>query len=531
MKSRSFAVGVTAALLVFMLAPASGSVRAADPDPKDVAIDNGLAWLVAQQETAGNWSPNDCDTVAITALAIVKLETRAIELGLAPLDPAYEYHANVQSGLDYLAGYAVTIPISVQPAGDPDGDGDGIGVYFQNCNEFHQIYTTSLALMALSASGDEAAYGALAQDTLDFLAYSQQDATADACNVHRGGWRYYDTPCWSDNSNTGWVTLGLGYARAAPPFGFGLTIPPFVLDELDIWLGVIQDPVDGDADDGGSWYDPDNWPWVNILKTGNLLYEFALVGDLAGTRVQDAVDYVERHWADGNSDPGWGQADNPANYHAMFTTMKGFEAQGIDLIDLDGDGTPEHDWFAEFAAVLVAQQNADGSWPWCYWSNDVVCTTWALMTLEKAVPPPVLAVPVDVKPGSCPNAIGVTSKGVLPVAILGSADLDVTQIDPASVYLYVDSTQVPPLRWSMSDTATPYQPFLDKPLDRMACTMAGPDGYLDLVLQFSTPAVAAMLGSVMPGDTLKLFLAGNLMEEFGGTPIMGEDVIWITPKG
>ena len=34
-----------------------------------------------------------------------------------------------------------------------------------------------------------------------------------------------------------------------------------------------------DPNDGGSWYSPDNMWAVNVLKTGNLLFEMYLVGD------------------------------------------------------------------------------------------------------------------------------------------------------------------------------------------------------------------------------------------------------------
>ena len=62
-----------------------------------------------------------------------------------------------------------------------------------------------------------------------------------------------------------------------------------------------------------------------------------------------------------------------------------------------------------------------------------------------------LDVPVDIKPTSCPNPLNVKSKGVLPVAILGTVDFDVSDIDPATVLL----EGVPPLRWALEDVATP----------------------------------------------------------------------------
>ncbi len=52
------------------------------------------------------------------------------------------------------------------------------------------------------------------------------------------------------------------------------------MTELSPWLDIIQDDVNGDWEDGGSTYTP--WGgWTNILKTGNLVYEFGLVGDTA----------------------------------------------------------------------------------------------------------------------------------------------------------------------------------------------------------------------------------------------------------
>lgn len=134
-----------------------------------------------------------------------------------------------------------------------------------------------------------------------------------------------------------------------------------------------------------------------------------------------------------------------------------------------------------------------------------------------------LEVPVDVKPMSCPNPINVTSLGVLPVAILGTDELDVTTIDPASVKL----AGVEPLRSSLEDVATPYEPFLNKPLNAYACTSYGPDGYLDLVLHFDMQMVVAAIGPVADRAVIKLTIAGSL---YDATPIIGEDVVRIINK-
>jgi len=141
-----------------------------------------------------------------------------------------------------------------------------------------------------------------------------------------------------------------------------------------------------------------------------------------------------------------------------------------------------------------------------------------------------LDVPVDIKPTSCPNPLNVKSKGVLPVAILGTADFDVTQVDLESVRLTYgeDGVKISPLRWALEDVATPFVPFTGKE-DCLDCTTAGPDGYLDLTLKFDMQEVVAALGEVNDGDCLVLQLTGKLND--GTTEISGEDVVRILKKG
>jgi hypothetical protein len=86
---------------------------------------------------------------------------------------------------------------------------------------------------------------------------------------------------------------------------------------------------------------------------------------------------------------------------------------------------------------------------------------------------------------------------------------------------------VAPLRWSYEDVATPYVPFLGKPLDPYACNQYGPDGYRDLVLHFDTQAVVMAISPVNDGDVLMPMLTGNLND---GRVIAGEDVVKIIKK-
>lgn len=138
--------------------------------------------------------------------------------------------------------------------------------------------------------------------------------------------------------------------------------------------------------------------------------------------------------------------------------------------------------------------------------------------------------PVDIKPQACPNLLNVKSKGVLPVAILGTEDFDVTTVDPVSIRL----TGVAPLRSSFEDVSTAFYPLLGKESE-FDCTEEGPDGFLDLVLKFDTQevveALETELGELADGAVIILPLTGNLLEEYCGTPIIGEDVVIILKKG
>jgi hypothetical protein len=134
------------------------------------------------------------------------------------------------------------------------------------------------------------------------------------------------------------------------------------------------------------------------------------------------------------------------------------------------------------------------------------------------IPKPATIVAVDIKPGSCPNPLNVKSKGVLPVAILGSEDFDVYSIDIASIRL----ADVAPIRSSYEDVGTP---LVDA--NECECSTEGPDGYLDLTLKFETQMIVEAIGEVNHGDELVLELTGVLSDE---TPIEGSDCIVIRGK-
>jgi len=203
----------------------------------------------------------------------------------------------------------------------------------------------------------------------------------------------------------------------------------------------------------------------------------------------------------------------------------GFEALGIDTIMV---GAVEVDWFDEMSTVLVDQQNPDGSWDYDVWGDELLGTEWALLMLQKVTIIPSISVYVDIKPASWPNPLQLKEKGVLPVAICGTEEFDVTTIDPETIQLTLEGlgVGVSPLRWSYEDVATPYEgePCTGHDLDG--------DGYLDLTLKFKTQEVIQTLGldAFSDRDVVILMLTGNLKAEHGGTPIQGQDCIVILHK-
>ncbi|MEM3618674.1 MAG: hypothetical protein QXK47_06365 [Candidatus Bathyarchaeia archaeon] len=156
-------------------------------------------------------------------------------------------------------------------------------------------------------------------------------------------------------------------------------------------------------------------------------------------------------------------------------------------------------------------------------SSETPPTTVTESTFIK-LSPIVLAVYVDIKPGSWPNPINIGSKGTFAVAICGTEQFDVITVDPATVKIYFEGIEegVAPLRWSYEDVATPYT---GEPGGGHA--LRG-DGYMDLVFHFDTQAVVNTLHLYEHvGETVPLIIRGNLLEELGGTLIQGQDYVRI----
>jgi hypothetical protein len=116
--------------------------------------------------------------------------------------------------------------------------------------------------------------------------------------------------------------------------------------------------------------------------------------------------------------------------------------------------------------------------------------------------PPVVTVPIDIKPGSATNPINVRSKGVIPVAILSTPSFDATTVDPTSV--------------CFGDAEDPAQRDCTPLLGRGVAGDVNGDRRRDLLFVFQTQETG-----IDPGDT-QACLSGKT---FAGVSIEGCDTI------
>jgi hypothetical protein len=142
---------------------------------------------------------------------------------------------------------------------------------------------------------------------------------------------------------------------------------------------------------------------------------------------------------------------------------------------------------------------------------------------------------LDIKPCSCPNPFNVklfdflddgkeNKGGVLPVAILGTDDFDVSDVDVSTVLL----EGVAPLLKGIGyeDVSRPVENGSE-----CECTSEGPDGFADLTLKFSSLEIAEALlagGAAAAGEVRQLTLSGEL---FDGTEFEASDCVTFVGKG
>ena len=124
--------------------------------------------------------------------------------------------------------------------------------------------------------------------------------------------------------------------------------------------------------------------------------------------------------------------------------------------------------------VLATANDADGG----------IVTDSLTVTVEPAIVEGIHA--IDAKPGTWPNKLNLRSKGILQVAICGAYNFDVTDIDVDSISVWIHGLEGPePIRFSMSDVATPYLGPLGGGHNLTS------DGYMDLVVVYELEEIVS----------------------------------------
>ncbi|MBI5079096.1 C40 family peptidase [Candidatus Wolfebacteria bacterium] len=116
---------------------------------------------------------------------------------------------------------------------------------------------------------------------------------------------------------------------------------------------------------------------------------------------------------------------------------------------------------------------------------------------------PFIPVPIDIKPGSLPNSINLGSKGMVPIAIFGSATFNVAQINLATITLA--NTPI-----KLKRDGQPMASYED----------VNGDGFTDIVIHIITEALQ------LTSSDVKAELNGSLLD---GSKIKGSDSVRIVP--
>jgi len=473
-------------IIVLMIVMAvAGTVNAATQQQIQQAIDDGLAYLANPINYSSDpdeiWYPYTSDgTLAATASSALAF----IEEGYLPNDGSV-YGAQVAKMCNYIFNRAKADPLfgiedpgqAYSGPGDTqyeryaeDYNNDGVfgndggnnqAIYFDPSNSNRDIYTNGIVAPVIKALGDALGentvvgmgsatvsgmtYKEVMRDLVDWFAYGQVEP--DMGN-QRGGWRYTPNYSSSDNSTAQWGALPMLYANS-----WGLPVPDYVANELELWTDHIQNPLSPGIDwmDGGSGY-TNNTEYVNMSKTGGMLLQFAVEGKALGDPdVQAALYFMDSmeqfdHWNQGATTAysGW-YGGNLGNPYAMWAVYKGLATygglvwndNGTPLDPTDdflvgnpnlistapggitigqdwGPGTTQTslagDWYSQYCDFLLNDptygQNANGSWNgYVYWTG-ALATGWYINILNATgAPEPIIPVPAAVLLGGIGLAV------------------------------------------------------------------------------------------------------------------------------
>jgi hypothetical protein len=378
------------------------SAMASTSAEKQAAIDAGLAYLAANQQANGSWSPGYYP-MANTASALLAFAEQSYKpLGWNGID----YSAVVTKATNYLLSTASVLPFAA--GGNWWGFGAGSsGIQWAANSE--DTYITGLVIPALSSLVSGASplvspstvittgnavtngktYAQVIQKAVDSFTYYQTGPAGSpapftplAANRY-GGWRYYSGENDSDMSTTQWGPISYLFAGAVP----GVSIPDgTVKTALRAWLTAVQNAT------GGVDYQP-GAGIVNAVHAGGFLLSnaFAGGGGLGGDGKAQALAWLNGDWLSAPSGTWLGNEGHP---YAMWAVYKALET----LYGTTGAGPISNlhpqttsldlgavwNWWEDYCQFLVLSQNGDGSWPGytSYWPNGAMVTGWYINILN-----------------------------------------------------------------------------------------------------------------------------------------------------
>ena len=155
-------------------------------------------------------------------------------------------------------------------------------------------------------------------------------------------------------------------------------------------------------------------------------------------------------------------------------------------------------------------------------SVEIDCPEGEVCEDGECVPQPeAIQLMLDIKPHQCPNTIRRGTNAAVWVGLLGTDEVDITEIDWASVRLVradFIGLEVEPTHKSFKDVGTPFAGEL------CDCHGQGKDGVVDLRLKFKTRDLeeGLELGGLSVNSTLELVLIGSF---FDGTRFTANDCI------
>jgi hypothetical protein len=384
-----------AALGILLLARASDARDDHDPltgrtsdslvTPKQAAaIQKGLAWLHARQQSGGMWGDKKDTQIADTALATLALMAGGSTLG--PGVPTRDglvsgptlrgpYGVDVRNAVDFLAARALA-----------DGQFPGY-IHGDENSKMHGHGFATLALAIASGGLDasrideirnQLAKGASSKDLCfaDRVRLALERAvrlTEKAQDPDTGGWYYAPTPESHEGSMTVTQVVALRAAMEA-----GVAVNGAVMSRAYDYIRKSQNTTNKELHGGFAYQrtDPNN---VRLALTAAALTTFfglGKYGEIPTDKklIDDAMRYVDRKWDDDALD-----TRQQFYYYRLF-----YLAQALYL---SGDEPRQRKYWPQIRDDLTEnQQNVDGSFRRDVDSNgtrsDEYCTAMGCLILE-----------------------------------------------------------------------------------------------------------------------------------------------------